>query len=780
MRKQLFIRTGRMLLLGAALFLPYQGFAVNDRISLAEKKKIQLRLAQKATEQKKQSGFIDRVQKYIPDAIKELPLFNAVGKKNLEKESNEPGLNPAQMMAQLLQSLQSASNGKSDFIHQVLGTLPCVHNAPLIISPREKQELQGSWLIEDIAHETRTSFGAWGLHQVMQPVDDLQTIKKRQNIIRALTDETLRNRITPLLKTIGKNEDALFSYWQNDDLSKSVQTFYYRIPLVKKFLNKNPVALEAATWLDMGRASMNVVYALGINGLVDEFALWWFGGEGRDLDIVRGIKNGLSGPIRDLDFRRSAISKDPPPVTMNLETGELERRRNFAYWQKCVFQGTLGDRFDAMFKGYDGKWPFFGYTYEKKSNMQNGPWNARKVLDAGVATTGALALSGWRYYGLVENLRSVFNRWQLIFAATKQLHNRLVHVADMMETMRALHTTLKKHEVFASSCIVEHFDQVFKPTSDASRKLKELTTLLGKSSFKDASSFFYSRGYLLRAHSLLTELKKELIPALQAVGELDAYNALAHKCMQKEHPWTFVEFIDSAKPEFILEDYRVPMYGSTSVPNSITLGAQGQPTKILITGPNGGGKSVVIKLIIGQCLATSHSVGVVPARSCRTTLFNGLRTCLNPKEQMRKGMSTFMAASAGMDALTNYIKETQADKKYMILVDEPYRGTVNDETAARTGTFCRDVMYRPNIITVLATHIMPDLTMQEECAWGAYSIAIEEPTPGVFKRKYELKREVPGERIWWFTNKAMRSRYVDWIKTQYAPEAEHAVADEKE
>ena len=51
--------------------------------------------------------------------------------------------------------------------------------------------------------------------------------------------------------------------------------------------------------------------------------------------------------------------------------------------------------------------------------------------------------------------------------------------------------------------------------------------LLNSFSFDTAGKKIFSAGQVLCAHRLLTEVKDELVPALQAVAEFDAYCSLA-------------------------------------------------------------------------------------------------------------------------------------------------------------------------------------------------------------------------------------------------------------
>jgi DNA mismatch repair ATPase MutS len=282
-----------------------------------------------------------------------------------------------------------------------------------------------------------------------------------------------------------------------------------------------------------------------------------------------------------------------------------------------------------------------------------------------------------------------------------------------------------------------------------------------------AKHIAYSRGRLLLANRLFMKHKQHMLPALRAIAELDAAFSMAK--LYKEHlntnaPFAFVEFVNSNKPVIEFHGAWMPFFGDKDpVQNNILLGGTHSQEHWLLTGPNGGGKSALIKNGIGQMICLAQSWGMVPAQKARMSLINGLRTSTSAKEDMRNGISTFMAQSKSMQRLADYINtEIKLDGNYLIIADEPYRGCVNDETARRTGAFCDLVVNKPNIACIIATHIKPVYAPTTEAKFNYYHVEIAEPTIGEFVRTYKL---APGLCNWWFNDVKRRSRYVDWINT---------------
>lgn len=691
---------------------------------------------------------------------------------------------------------------RQQLVFQALGKTRSLESN-VIYTPHEKNELQMNWLIETLDRCT-TSFGGWGL-RAMEPTDDVQLITNRQHIIKTLTtDKKLYKKVKAQLQTIYKAEHALLAYWDPKDvLMQNSKSLYFEIPLIKDFLNKNRYALDATMALSMGKSVLGLAAIAGVMGLWNEFQLWSSGGVD-ELDIKRGLlrsftslKDGIDPRKRETKnydlkegkgvppaFRALGIknydqliqlSKNPQEYNQLVQVAqgaktydqllELAKQHDgetFQAWANGMFNGTLGDRYKVLKEGYRQptsiKIPLVG---ERKLTWQptsEWPLPVRIMTQMG-APIAAFAPTAIAYYTFYVSGKNAIGTAKNLFKTMELLRKRVAEISKAIKAAQILVNELPTHRELQHNNYIQQMKHIVN-TSSLSTKMKKLQSLLD--GISPSSSIFYSRGRILLANKLLNEMKQELAPLLQVVGEIDALHVFAEFCSQANNPWTFVDFVKQDKPYLEIHDYRIPMYGEQAVPNSIVLGPQTY-TKLLITGPNGGGKSVSIKLFLAQAIALAHMAGVIPATLAHMTIFNGMRTCLNPKENMKNRMSTFMAASAGVEALRYFIHESDPNKIYAVFGDELYRGTVNTETAARTGKFLKEVADKDQFITVIATHIMPELTDKERQNFGYQHVEIQEPIEGMFKRTFELKPDVCD---WWFNDKEKRSRYVDWIKTQ--------------
>jgi len=265
----------------------------------------------------------------------------------------------------------------------------------------------------------------------------------------------------------------------------------------------------------------------------------------------------------------------------------------------------------------------------------------------------------------------------------------------------------------------------------------------------------------------MERLKDQFLPLMRLVGEVDAYCSVASLMVSHQDynaQYCFVEFDDDAEPVIELKEFWSPLLESDLifllpegvVTNDIKIGG-GTPRNVLFTGPNGGGKSTVLKAL-GHAAILAHSWGIAPGVYARMSFFDGMCSCLDPREDISKGISTFMASKHGMERLYQFARKNPAPRKILMLIDEPYAGTVDDEMALRTGQFCSDVTTIGNGIAVIATHVKPQFNMSAN--FGFYHVEISEDGKGGFTRTYTVQ---PGLCDWWFSDAVRRRRYIDWL-----------------
>lgn len=152
------------------------------------------------------------------------------------------------------------------------------------------------------------------------------------------------------------------------------------------------------------------------------------------------------------------------------------------------------------------------------------------------------------------------------------------------------------------------------------------------------------------------------------LAEIDCINAFAR--FVDRPGWSFPKIDQSL--ELLITQGRHPLIDfpekGTFVPNDLELSSSTQ-TSLLITGPNMGGKSTVMRqtaliIIMGQMGCP------VPAQSAKWGLFTSIFTRIGAQDSISQGQSTFMVEMNELAYLLHH-----SDKRSLIILDEIGRGT---------------------------------------------------------------------------------------------------------
>ncbi|XP_049285610.1 probable DNA mismatch repair protein Msh6 [Anopheles funestus] len=133
------------------------------------------------------------------------------------------------------------------------------------------------------------------------------------------------------------------------------------------------------------------------------------------------------------------------------------------------------------------------------------------------------------------------------------------------------------------------------------------------------------------------------------------------------------------------------------IPNGIAIGGDEKANLVLLTGPNMGGKSTLMRQV--GLLAMMAQIGSrIPAQSCRMTLIDRIFTRLGASDDIMAGHSTFLVELNETSAI---LKHATADS--LVLLDELGRGTATYDGTAVAGAvvhFLADLKCR----TMFSTH----------------------------------------------------------------------------
>jgi DNA mismatch repair protein MutS len=207
--------------------------------------------------------------------------------------------------------------------------------------------------------------------------------------------------------------------------------------------------------------------------------------------------------------------------------------------------------------------------------------------------------------------------------------------------------------------------------------------------------------------ALEQELFKALIAKIQAharpigeaataLAELDALVALAR--LGWESGWSMPTVDTSTDLE--IEGGRHPLVDQgrgTFVPNDLTMQAA-KATTLLITGPNMGGKSTILRqtaliVILGQ-MGT-----FVPATRARWGVVSSIYTRIGAQDAIMRGQSTFMVEMTELAHILHH-----ADARSLVVLDEIGRGTSTYDGISVAWSAIEWVVSKLGCRTLFATH----------------------------------------------------------------------------
>ncbi|CAG8613818.1 1745_t:CDS:2, partial [Scutellospora calospora] len=160
--------------------------------------------------------------------------------------------------------------------------------------------------------------------------------------------------------------------------------------------------------------------------------------------------------------------------------------------------------------------------------------------------------------------------------------------------------------------------------------------------------------------------------AVKIVGEIDCLLSLAKSSLALGEPRCRPQFVLQEQSILEFEELRHPCFISGAaldfIPNDTFLGGD-QPNMILLTGPNMGGKSTLLRQ---NCVAIIMAqLGCyVPAKSCRMTPFDRIYTRIGANDNILAGQSTFMVELSETSKIIH-----DATPRSMVILDELGRGT---------------------------------------------------------------------------------------------------------
>lgn len=656
---------------------------------------------------------------------------------------------------------------KNSMVHDraktVLDTAPYQPQSPAIITEHERKEFQLNRLIS-IIDRTQTSFGRWALSHLLNPIADLDEIMQRKDIILFLVEHEKELLLfSEQLKKIHSVEKSLLSYWDKDDvLDRDSQQFYFSDPLdtgIASTLNKSSIALNAGVGMQMFAAFKGLFLQLSLGGVTRDWELYYTGQQD-NFSLWRGLKLGFAEPLRYHDPRLFKLKdKSLPYVHQDAVGGTI-----FGSWGDRYALGARGSVTDPAALGLSPwfmKW-FIGWwwpTYNKKTGLFDTTVESPGILSKAYGVVTATLPTALYDYVWITSVVAGYRYIASMNKNLRLLQERILNVATALNTIKSAIAIVQNQEGFFG----DHYI-----TGEYDEQLSQLLTKISDPRFSKKDSYTYSRGHMLMAHKDIKDAKKQLVPLLQSIAFLDAFCSIAQlykEYQDKPVTFKFPTFVDQQAPLMLYEDAWLPLLPyQKAVANDFCFGGE-CPAKMIITGPNGGGKSTLLKTF-GVAAILAQSGFPVPATHAEQVLFAGIKTGLAPREDLEKNMSKGMAERKRIVDLLDAMRKSELKKEnILVLIDEPYAGTVDDVAGEKIYDLGKDVESFSHVLLAIATHNKKPTRLEADTqgVFGNYQVRIREKSFGVFERLFKFEK---GSARWWFEDAAQRRRFLDWLDDQ--------------
>jgi len=334
----------------------------------------------------------------------------------------------------------------------------------------------------------------------------------------------------------------------------------------------------------------------------------------------------------------------------------------------------------------------------------------------------------------------------------KCVQQKLMHVANYLSCMKELNLLWKSNPVLRENFPdLANIDTLFTKLAQKSEKLNELLELLQTETFEGEPSFFSDHGNILLAYKLMHDVKNNLEDAIGSVGKIDAYIAIAQLYKEfetKPVKFCFVQFTHDETPFVDLVNFWNPFINPEKVvPNSITLGSTQKNRNVIITGPNAGGKSTILKAIAVNIIL-AQSIGIAPSESLTLTPFTKIASYLNIADDIAGGNSLFKSEVLRAQSLLETVEKQKDHAFTFTIFDEIFSGTSPKEGEAAAFSVAKHLGEFKNNMSVIATHFSLLTSLEKVSSYFSnYKVTVNHLRDGNISYPFKLEPGISDQHI---------------------------------
>jgi hypothetical protein len=294
---------------------------------------------------------------------------------------------------------------------------------------------------------------------------------------------------------------------------------------------------------------------------------------------------------------------------------------------------------------------------------------------------------------------------KIIFSTTKPAMTLISSVSEVSETLKKNeHHFIIPKSLTTKLKLFEHM---------TTNQNQELISYAQGETFKKKTGhkLFDHTGIVRRSYDLIQtpEAKKLLSLGIHILAELDSYisvSKLVDEYSEGDNKVSPVHFIKSNEPFLNAKNAWFPLFGKESIGSDILMG-NGHASNILLTGRNGGGKSILLKNIVFNIMF-AHTFGYAFATMLMMAPISELLLHLNSLDDAASGKSRWVAEAEAIVAMIKAASTKRSDR-YTIFAagDELGDGTAAEASINVMKKLLTTFSGQKKVLSVTSSHLQP-------------------------------------------------------------------------